>query len=326
MAFFAGVNSIGLTMGHDNNIGDPVELALPQICDSSESEDGKLASRLLNLTKGKPLKRDAKDWTTDSDLDQQQQSSLHSTSFSSSPFHHIPTIATLPPSQQIKVVSKSLEALPSGSLRGSQRNPGIKAAKHRFLLEKVAKQQEAKNVSEVVEVGHQESEMSTQSAIPPQNRSGASASSSTMSLVSQTSAPEKAAPRPMVLLSPQSLYTQNPTSFTSGTNGSYDLSSPHGRPDTAFQHPLPKLPNHSSYLSSAITDRNDTVQNGWTTREHLYIKVYGLPKSTTTRDLWTAFKNEGHIAYIQIYENENAKGYRDRKASVKFRYALDLSP
>ena len=106
------------------------------------------------------------------------------------------------------------------------------------------------------------------------------------------------------------------------TKQATDMFSKHTTHSQIFENPSPQVPIHSLNHSSTIAVRNHRVQNPWTTREHLYIRVYGLPDSTTTRDLWTSFKHEGQIAHIRLYED--TKGFRDGGAIIKFRYASHL--
>lgn len=321
------VISVNLNIDGKDNIDSPAEPSLPQISDSLESEYNRIAVRLPSMDKRKPLEKDAKDFMVNSNSDQQQQSFLNSTSSSSGFFDHITTKVSLPPSRQIQHVQKSHETSSSVGPHGRGRNQGIRAARQRFLLGTIAKQQEAKAVSEVhkaLKAGNQTSEMSSKSSAPLLNRQDASNSSSSVSSTSQSLAQQKAAPQTVVLLSPRSLYAQNQTSFSNTPDALYNQSSSHSRPNSTFQPPLPQRPNDSLYLSSAMTGYNHRVQNDWANGEHLFIKVFDLPDNTTTRDLWTAFKHEGYISYIQLYEN--AKGYRDGKASVKFRYASEFGP
>ena len=106
------------------------------------------------------------------------------------------------------------------------------------------------------------------------------------------------------------------------TKQAVDMVSKHTTHSQIFENPSPQVPIHSLNHSSTIAVRNHRAQNPWTTSEHLYIRVYGLPDSTTTRDLWTSFKHEGQIAHIRLYED--AKGFRDGGAIIKFRYASHL--
>lgn len=321
MALSTVVNSIGSAIGHSNITEDPVKPSLPQICDSLESERGKIAVRLPNMDERQPLEINAKDLTTVSDSDQQQQSNLNSSFAFSSTSAHTLTKANLSPSQQSQDVMKSFESSSSAGPRGRGGNQGIKAARHRFLLEKAAKQQEAKAASEDLKLGDEASEMSPKPSAPTFNRWGASISATSIISTSQTSTQQVAVPKSMVLLPSNASYPQNQTSSSTVTNDFYNHSSSHRRPNSAFHHSVPQHLNDYSYLSSAGQDRR--VQNGWANREHLYVKVCGLPAITTTRDLWAAFKHEGHIAHIRLYEN--AKGHRDGGAMVKFRYAPEFA-
>lgn len=306
--------AVGLVTGQNDNTDGSGELSTPQYCDSSESEDGKIAVRLLNMDKRKPLEKDAKDLTTDLDSDQQQQSFLNSTSSSSCSIHDT-TKLSLPPPQHNKDVKISFEASFSSGLRSRGCNQGVKAAKQKFLQEKATKQQETKATSEVLKSGNQTSEMSSKSSASLLNRSPASYSPGSMSSTSQ----QKAASQPVDLLPPQSVSTQASTFKVTTANYLGNRQCSDGRPNGAFRHPFPQLPSSPSYLSSKTTGHIHKIQNNWAIGEHLFIKVCGLPDETTTRDLWTAFKREGHIAHIRLHEN--AKGSRDGNASVKFRYA-----
>ena len=301
----------------------------PQTLGSSASGGGRTAERLPNMDKRKPLEKGAKDLMMDSDSQQQQQQQqqafLNSTSSSSSSFEHTTTKAILPPTQKTLYVNKSFEASSSRGPRGRGGNRGIEAARQRFLLETAAKQQEANaalKVHKAIKTGNQTIEMSSKSSIPLLNRSDASNSSSSGSLTSQSSAQQNVTPQPVVLLPSQSLYTQNPTSFSNTANAFCNQSPTKCRPNSAFQHPRPQRMNDLSYPSPAMTGRNHRVQGDWAHGDYIYIKVFDLPDSATTRDLWTAFKHEGYIAHIRLYEN--ARGCRDGKASIKFRYAWIL--
>ena len=309
--------AVGLVTGHNNNTDGPGELLTPQYCEHSESEDGETAVRLLNMDKRKPLEKDAKDLTTDLDSDQQQQSFLSPISSSSCSIHDT-TKLSLPPPQHDTDVKISFEASFSSGLRRRGCNEGVKAAKQKFLQEKATKQQETNPTSEVLKSRNQTSEMSSKSSAPLLNRSPASYSPSSIS----SNSPQKAAFRPGVSLPPQSLSTQASTSKITTASYFCNRQFSDGRPNGAFRHPLPRLPSSSGYLSSETRGHSDKVQDNWAIREHLFIKVCGLPDETTTRDLWTAFEREGHIAHIRLHEN--AKGSRDGNASVKFRYASEF--
>lgn len=307
--------AVGLVTGHNTNTDGSEELSTPQYCDTSESEDAESAVRLLNMDKRKPLEKDANDLTTDLDSDQQQQSFLNSTSSSSCSIDHDPNKLSLPPPQHNKDVKISFEASFSSCLPRRECNQGVEAAKQKYLQEKATKQQEIKATSEVLKSGNQTSEMSSKSSAPLLNRSRASDSPSSMSSTSSL----KAAFQPGVSLPPQSSCTQFSTSKVTTAKYFSNRQCSDVRPNGAFRHPLPRLPSSSSYLSSETTCYSRKIQNNWAIGEHLFIKVCDLPDETTTRDLWTAFEREGHIAHIRLYEN--AKGTREGNASIKFRYA-----
>lgn len=260
MALSTVMNSIGLDVGHTNDVSDTVRTPSSQNCNPSESEGGKVAARLPSIKQRKALELDAKDSMTDSDQQQQQQQPppMFTPSSSSSPSlnkNHLglchsntaPKVSSFP-LLHIQDVKKSSEAPSLSGPRGRGDHRNIIAARQKFRLEKAAKQQETKQAT--------------------------------------------------------------------------DMFSKHTTRSQIFENPPPHVPIHSLNHSSTIAVRNRMVQSPWTTREHLYIRVYGLPDSTTTRDLWTSFKHEGQIAHIRLYED--AKGFRDGGAIIKFRYASRL--
>ena len=83
------------------------------------------------------------------------------------------------------------------------------------------------------------------------------------------------------------------------------------------QHPSKHRPNGSfpyqQQPSYSVVRRPDS----WSTWLELRVKVYGLPTTVTTLDLWNAFSQEGSIDAIEIFED--SKGARDGKASVRYR-------
>ena len=307
------MDGIDLPVEHNHNIAGPVKLPSPQSYDCSESDDSKVSLRLPKFDNRKPLEKDTKDLMTDSNSDQQtqpqQQHLLNLKSSSSCSNDYFPIDVNPPSSQQLRHVKDSLEAPPSAG------NRGIKAARQRSLLEKTTRLREVRPLKRE----DLTSETSFESSEPSHSQSSSLNSSSNMSSASQTFAQQKAASPPVVLLPSQPLHAKNPMSSTALTNGVYNQSSSHGRLYSTFQHLLPQIQNDSSYISSAMMGHKHRAQNGWASGEYLFIKVCDLPEDITTRDLWAAFKHEGHIAYIRLFEN--AQGYRDGGASVKFRYA-----
>ena len=325
MALSTVTNGINLNGGSDNYDGSPVTLSLLQSYDCSESKDREDTVQLPSMDKRKPLGNDAKDLMS-SDSDQQQsqqhhqhQPSLSSTSSSSCSFNDTLTKVNLVPSHQVQHVKESIEARSSVCSHGHQGNQGIKAARQRFLLKKAAKLQEAKAVSENRSAKLQTSKTTHNPPKFPHNLLGALSSSSNMSSTSRILAQQETAPQPVALLPLRSSHARNSMSSTAIVDVVYNKSSSHGRLHNDFQRPRPPLQNDYAFLSSATARHNRGVQNTRAVGEYLFIKVCDLPDTITTRDLWEAFKHEGHIAHIRLHEN--AKGYRDGGASIKFRYA-----
>ena len=317
------VNSVG---GRDNYVGKSSKLLSPHLNRGSESEDANVV-RLPGMDERKPLENDAKDLMMISDCDQQQhQYQQHPpllNSISSSSCFSNDTITQLNPvpSQQGRDVKKSFEAPSSSRSQGHRGNQGIGAARERFLLKKTAELPEAKAVPEALTKKFQTSMTSRHSFSTAHNQLGVLSSSSNMSSTSLISAQQKAAPQPVFLPPRRSSHARNLTSSTAVIDGVYNGSSSHSRLYDDSQHPRPRLPNNYTYLSSPMTGHNNGAQNNWGFAEYLCIKVSDLPENITTRDLWEAFKHEGHIAHIRLYED--VRGYRDGGASVKFRYASD---
>ena len=320
MALSSIADDIDPVVERNNCMSSPVKLLSLQLYERSESEDSDSAARLPSMGKRKPLEKDAKDLMPDSDSSQQQQQSpsLTTASSSSCPVSHTSTEANPTPSQQIQHVKKTVEAPPSASPRGPPGNQGIKAARQRFLQEKAAKLRKVQALSEPLNIERQGSETYLKSSKALHNQSVNMYASSSMSSTSQISVKSKAAPRPVVLNSSESLHAQSPTSSTTTTNAFYNRTSLHGRRCSALQHPRPQFSNDPSYLSLAMMGDNPSIRNDNALRENLYIKVCDLPDNITTRELWGAFKHEGHISHIRLFEN--AKGCRDGGARIKFKY------
>ena len=326
MVLSTAVNDVDSVGGRDDYVGNSVKLSSLQLYSGSESEYAD-AVQLPSMDKRKPLENDTKDlMISDSGQQQQKQKQyqqhrplLNSTSCSSCFSNDTLTQLNPVPSQQARYVKKSFEAPSSTRSQGYRGNQGIRAARQRFLLKKAAKLREAKAVPEALGKEFQTSVTSRNSFRTSYNQLGLLSSSSNMSSASLTSAQQKAAPQPVVLLPPLSSHARNLTSSTAVIDSVYNRSSSHGRLYNDFQHSRPHLSNDYAYLSSAMTSHNHGAQNNWSFAEYLFIKVSGLPENITTRDLWEAFKHEGHIAHIRLHEN--VRGYRDGGASIKFRYA-----
>ena len=318
MAWSTVTDSLDMLAGHNDNVDTPLNSSSPQLYNHSESEYVDFAAHLPRVDRRKSPEKDARDGVTDSDSEKQTQQHFLLRSTSCSFVNDPDKIDSFPPQQTRHVMESFGKASPAGP-RGHRGNQGIKAAKQRVLLEKAAKMQ-TKTESVALRAEKQTSQTSSESSAPPSNRSVASNSSSMMSSTLQISAQQKALHQPMISLPPQSRYTKVSTSPTPTNNGEYIQSCSNGRLDSAFQHPLLPLSNHSSQPPSSITSRDYGVQHEWANSKFLSIMVLDLPDNITTRELWATFKHEGHISYIRLYEN--ARGPRDRKAHVKFRYVL----
>ena len=323
MALSTVVDHIDPAVERNNCMSSPVKLLSLQVYDRSESEDSESAARLPSMDRRKALEKDAKDLMADSDSSQQQQQqqqppSLTLASLSSCSVDYTSSKANLPSSQQIQHVKKTLDASPSAGPRGPPSNQGIKSARQRFQQEKAAKLRGSPTLSAPLNSERQGSETYFESSKILHKQLGTMYTSSSMSSTSQISIKPKAAPRPVVLNSSQSLHANSPTSSTTTTNGFYNGSSLHGRRCRALQHPRPQLSNDPPYLSSAMMGDDHGIRNDNALRENVYIKVCDLPDNITTREIWGAFKHEGHISHIRLFEN--AKGCRDGGASIKFRH------
>ena len=329
------MNDVDPVGGPDNYIDTSLNLSLSQVYVRSKSEDAHIA-QLPCVDKKKPLEGYAKDLIMISDSDQQRQQQqqqhhhhqhqqhrplVNSTSCSSCFSNDILTQPYPVLSQQARYAKKSFEAPSSAHLRGYPGDQGLRAARQRFILNKIAKLQEAKAVSEALIKETQTSVTSHNPFNTPPNQLGVLSCSSNMSPTSLISAQQTAASQPLILLPPRSSHARNLTFSTAVINSAYNRSSSHDKLYNESQHPRPHLPNDYAYPSPLMTGHSRGAQNNWGSAEYLFIKVSDLPENVTTRDLWEAFKHEGHIAYIRLHEN--ARGYRDGGASIKFRYASD---
>ena len=318
MALSIAVNRIESLVERNDNISGSVKLS-PHLHDDSESEDGETAVRLPHMDRRKPQGKDAREVMTDSDSDQQQkqQSLLSLTSSSSRSVNHTRTDLSTLASQH---VCMSNNAPPLAGSQGCRGNQGIRAARRRFLLEKAAKLQEAIALCEAIKAKKKTIKESFKPSTPLHKGSESWKSSTSMRSSFSTSTQQEVVPQPFGHAS-HSVYPNPPTSLTPVAEGVHNQSYSHGRLSTAFQHQLPQLSNGSA-ASSAMINRTRHFPNDLTNGEYLFVKVCDLPKSTTTRDLWAAFKHEGHIAHIRLYEN--AQGIRDGRATIKFRYAFEI--
>jgi hypothetical protein len=75
---------------------------------------------------------------------------------------------------------------------------------------------------------------------------------------------------------------------------------------------------------SAASVNNSSIPEVWKTWDGLTVKLRGLPRSTTTLDLWRAFQAEGNVEAIEIFEDK--QGRLDGTAKVRFRYVRSAFP
>ena len=91
---------------------------------------------------------------------------------------------------------------------------------------------------------------------------------------------------------------------------------PHGQRNSSFSHPPLHPMTRSSYPSHGAPAVSQPSHQDWTTWQELGIRISGLPRSATTRDLWRCFAGRGNIISIELYEDQ--RGNRDGKATVRF--------
>ena len=124
--------------------------------------------------------------------------------------------------------------------------------------------------------------------------------------------------------------SQNKPSYT------YQHASPLSPDDAhhAFNSPAPDSSSNYKYSRSRPHHNQDHVmrpafgsnrrfQDDWTKWVELGLKISGLPPSTTTRDLYRCFSQEGNVVLIELYENTRSE--REGTACVRFRYAFSCS-
>lgn len=71
------------------------------------------------------------------------------------------------------------------------------------------------------------------------------------------------------------------------------------------------------------TQQNQAVarlKDDWTTWNELAIRLIDLPACTRTRDVLMAFRKQGSIDYIELYEDDSGK--RSERGIIKFKYSI----
>ena len=115
--------------------------------------------------------------------------------------------------------------------------------------------------------------------------------------------------------------TNVPRPFQSSPNpaGIHESRSAVGRTDNVYPrlHSSAHKPKGSFHYPQPLSSSVVRHQDGWSSWLELRVKVFGLPTTVTTLDLWQCFSKEGIIDAVEIFED--GKGTRDGKASVRYR-------
>lgn len=291
--------------------------------------------RLPGLDDRQPREKRAKYLEVASDSDQQSSftppSSSHSSSSSSDRSHFKVKIPATGLYQDVRKSSADTFPRMAQDLKYPH-NESFKAAKVRFQREKLARQQAAQNIDEASELGFASGKTSILTRL-------ASRSKEPTDNMYPSSGPlaRRAGPQPVVQLPPQPAFRSLWTEHSRANSASSFLSRPRDRRGTAngtYISSSYNLPNNSQdrpfFHSSAGHFNYSNGSNGlggnghedWRTWVELGIKIFDLPTTTTTRDLWKRFSQEGTVVYIELYEN--TKGQPDGKACVRFRYGYSL--
>jgi len=283
-----------------------------------------------------PREKRAKDLDAASNSDQNSSftppSSSHSSSSSSSRPRAKVKIPATDLYQDVKKPSTNSFLLVT---QGSENphNESFQAAKLRFQQEKLAGQQAPQRNKEEAESEQKPGNIASTFSKPTLFTSKANESVDTMCSNSGTSEARRTGPQPTVRLSQQSATNsivmedgrgKSASSFASRPGNrreraiSRNASTPHNSPMNGIDRPFyPSSTGQFTYSKGS----NGPTRNGhedWRSWVELGIRIFDLPASTTTRDLYKRFSQEGTVVYIELYEN--TKGQPDGKACVRFRY------
>ena len=309
---------------------DPILPALwnAQMYKQSKGAYGKAAVRLPNVDERLPLEKCASELEVAPESDQQSSYTppWSSASSSSSFEQNQQSIESSSRNREQNANESPRNLFPRGSRgRGDHRNKGIKAVKLRYQQEKIARQQ-AVEAAYITSGGTVQSNIATSDPVGPPT---------SMYSFSSTSWARRKGPQPVVRLPQQQSF--EPHRMESTSNNSHSPLVP--------QHPLPhervdNIPNPlSSYGRSDNTLQRSPLRpcysqrpsnqagayrrpnhNDWNRWAELSVKVFDLPPTTTTRDLYQCFSREGNVVMIELYEN--ARGEREGKGVVRFKYVL----
>jgi len=180
-------------------------------------------------------------------------------------------------------------------------NEGLKLARQRYQQEKDARHQQVEESHESSKAGHREA--------PPvpltlcQSKPASSIQN-----------PPFPARKPVVKLPGQPSVMSHSIQSSVGGGISRGSSMPFSPGNGNYRRPISRPFNGRSYPSKSTSRYNAP---DWTSWQELTVKIYGLPATSTTRDLYRCFSRQGNITGIELYEN--TRGVRDGKASVKFK-------
>lgn len=196
--------------------------------------------------------------------------------------------------REVRLFSKApSQRSPRGHKREDNRNEGLELARQRYQQEKAARQQPTQQS----QGSHKSSKAEHREDTPP-----VALTLRQSKPASSTKDPPLPRHKPVARLPGQpSVISHSMQSSARGGNarGLRPVSRPfNGRP----------YPSHS-------TSRYNYPD--WTTWQELTVKIYNLPPTATTRDVYRCFSRQGNIVRIELYEN--TRGERDGNASVKFR-------
>jgi len=191
--------------------------------------------------------------------------------------------------------------------RGDPRNTAMRQAKLRYEQEKFAiEQQDQQEPVDLIDVVSENSprRFGRASPVAGMTRIQPISLSSQQGLVQQPARNASTEGRFKPLENPTRLHGLRPATGRNRNVYPRPLASAH-RPNSA--------PRYQQQPSDSVVRR----QGGWCSWIELRVKIFGLPATVTTLDLWQCFSKEGTIDAIEIFEN--SQGAREGKASVRYR-------
>lgn len=207
------------------------------------------------------------------------------------------------------LMTRTLKPQPSRRSRGrgDPRNTAMRQAKLRYEQEKLAiEQQDQQEPVDRIDVVSENSPHGFGRASPVANmtRTQPINLSSQQCLVQQPARNASTGGRFQPLENPSRLYGLRPAK---------------GRNRNVYPRPLTSAhrPNSAHHSQQQPNDSIVRRQGGWCSWIELRVKIFGLPATVTTLDLWQCFSKEGTIDAIEIFEN--SQGAREGKASVRYR-------